>query len=118
MGDRTPTGSGAASFPRTPSEGIIQQKNDNEKIHTVEKTWERSQSEVNLDNRAFYTGEINRSASLDKDNDIESLGNRVSEHSKVYWDLSKATDDQPPFNKQQVIFEEMMNIGGNRQTLG
>ncbi|XP_064618592.1 NAD(+) hydrolase sarm1-like isoform X3 [Lineus longissimus] len=88
MGERTPTGQGY--FPRTPSESAINK--DPSKIKSQEKTWERSQSEINLDNRAF-SSEISRSSSLEPESAeaVVSSG-KVSEHSKVYWDLSKAAE--------------------------
>jgi hypothetical protein len=89
MGERTPTGSGY--FPRTPSESAINQ--DPGKIKPLEKNWERSQSEINLDHRAFMS-EISRSSSLEPENNGDVPGGKVSEHSKVYWDLSKATDGE------------------------
>ena len=86
MGDRS---SGTSPlFPRTPSESAIGQQEQQTKRQPQEKNWERSQSEVNLDHRGFVTV-VNRSPSVQE----TDLTGRVSESSKVYWDLSKATDD-------------------------
>ncbi len=77
------------TFYRMPSESSLNSKDcNNTNIPKHNKPWERSQSAIDLKNNRF------RSASVDYiDTSSSSSSGKVSEHSKVYWDLSKAEDD-------------------------
>ena len=78
------------AFQRIPSEGsLLRSKNGTPEVTKPPKPWERSQSALDLENnRAF------RSSSVDYADSTTSMGGKVSEHSKVYWDLSKAEDER------------------------
>lgn len=78
------------AFQRIPSEGsLLRSKNGTPEVTKPPKPWERSQSALDLENnRAF------RSSSVDYADSTANMGGKVSEHSKVYWDLSKAEDER------------------------
>ena len=82
---------GGGSFHRINSDTGLDK--DLEKYTRHTKPWERSQSEVNLGN----TTELKRGASKGSvdygETGIGAGTGKVSEHSKVYWDLSKAEDE-------------------------
>ena len=78
--------SGAANVHKVPSETLLA-KEDREVTKHPSKPWERSQSEIALqkDPGQFRI----KSASIDYTGD----GSTISEHSRVYWDLSQASED-------------------------
>ena len=75
------------TFPRIPSESSLTKTNSHEP-GKPNKPWERSQSALDLENT-----DLNRFKSASVDYGDLAMGGKVSEQSKVYWDLSKTDDD-------------------------
>ncbi len=85
-------GDDSSSFPRIPSEGTLLKKDL--ALPNPSKPWERSQSALDLDPKNFRR---QKSSSVDYG---EIAGGKVSEHSRVYWDLSKADDSNLQVGQQ------------------
>ena len=86
-------GNNNGPFQRIPSESSLLRsstsKNGTPDVSKPPKPWERSQSALDLENNRSF-----RSTSTDYTDGGSTIGGKVSEHSKVYWDLSKAEDDR------------------------
>lgn len=79
-----------ANIQRNASETCLEMNNGTV-VKKPPKIWERSQSAFDLDShkdKPRYT-----STSVLECGEGGTLGNKVSEHSSVYWDLSKADDE-------------------------
>ena len=90
---RDSNGSNSEDFPRIPSESsLVHQIAD----HRPSKPWERSQSALDLKGRyRSQSVDILDSSSTTSSSSHSSKvnGGKVSEHSSVYWDLSKGDED-------------------------
>lgn len=74
-------------FPRIPSESSLTKTNGHDP-GKPNKPWERSQSALDLENKEQN---LYKTASMEYQDG--AMGGKVSEQSKVYWDLSKADED-------------------------
>ncbi len=83
---------GIYEFHRIPSESSLIGKDGTASSSTPKhsKPWERSQSAMDLKNNRFRSASVDY---IDTTSSSSSSGGKVSEHSKVYWDLSQAEDD-------------------------
>lgn len=85
-------GSPNSGFQRIPSESSLSagmRLDASSANKNANKPWERSQSALNLEKRDLSRY---KASSVDYA-DLEHVGGSVSEHSRVYWDLSQAEDD-------------------------
>ena len=88
--------SGGGPFQRIPSESSLVRNNPEPTKKTPNKSWERSQSALNLENKTKDTIYVTQTSNEYTSGDAAASGNggKVSEQSTVYWDLSKVDDGQ------------------------
>ena len=84
-------------FQRIPSESSLARGNSKtDPVRTPNKSWERSQSAINLENKAKDKVYVTQTSNEYSDSEGASSsrgGSQVSEQSTVYWDLSKVAED-------------------------
>ena len=91
-----------SNIQRNASETCLEM-NNGAVVKKPPKIWERSQSAFDLDShkdKPRYT-----STSMLECGDGGSMGNKVSEHSSVYWDLSKADDEARHAGKFKISLQ-------------